>query len=362
MPLLVDLTLAFAAGLAALVTVALYSRSSAVPARPAPETARALGAALGSRPGLRRLLRSRLDREVATGFLLTLALAIAVSAGIVLGLLAYLVRALPALRHADRSVAAWAFDHRTTLSTTGLDRVTSLGTAQVVIALALLVAAFDFIRTHNRWCVPFLVAVLAGMELITLGVKDLVGRVRPALVPAAAHLGPSFPSGHSATAASFYAAAALVLGRTLGLRGRQLLAAIAVGLAIAVAASRVLLDLHWLSDVIGGLALGWGWFALCAVLFGGRLLRPTAAVDTAAATADTGTTPTPPSRLSGTGDRASEKLPRARPTGEQSGAGSELVPANAKTESLAATEALRSPGMTFSLSRFEPPREPRRNG
>jgi undecaprenyl-diphosphatase len=44
----------------------------------------------------------------------------------------------------------------------------------------------------------------------------------------------------------------------------------------------VLLDLHWLSDVVGGLALGWGWFALCAGVFGGRLLRPTAAVDVAA--------------------------------------------------------------------------------
>ena len=61
--------------------------------------------------------------------------------------------------------------------------------------------------------------------------------------------------------------------------------AAAVAIAVAVAASRVLLDLHWLSDVVGGLALGWAWFALCAVVFGGRLLRPTAAADVAAAEA-----------------------------------------------------------------------------
>jgi membrane-associated phospholipid phosphatase len=30
---------------------------------------------------------------------------------------------------------------------------------------------------------------------------------------------------------------------------------------------------HWLTDVLGGLALGWGWFALCSIAFGGRLLR-----------------------------------------------------------------------------------------
>jgi undecaprenyl-diphosphatase len=40
-----------------------------------------------------------------------------------------------------------------------------------------------------------------------------------------------------------------------------------------VAGSRVLLDVHWLTDVLGGLALGWAWFAACAIAFGGRLLR-----------------------------------------------------------------------------------------
>jgi undecaprenyl-diphosphatase len=64
------------------------------------------------------------------------------------------------------------------------------------------------------------------------------------------------------------------------------LIAVAVAIAVAVGASRALLDVHWLSDVIGGLALGWGWFALCAIAFGGRLLIPTAAADIAAAEAE----------------------------------------------------------------------------
>ena len=54
---------------------------------------------------------------------------------------------------------------------------------------------------------------------------------------------------------------------------RALLAGGAGAIAIAVAASRVLLDVHWLSDVVAGLMLGWAWFALCAIAFGGRRLH-----------------------------------------------------------------------------------------
>ncbi len=212
------------------------------------------------------------------------------------------MRSVPALQNVDNSVAGWSYDHRTSLSTSGLHAITELGSIQVVVGLTLVLAAIDFYRTRSRWSLPFLLTVLAGMELVMHGVKDLVGRVRPALDPAAASLGPSFPSGHSATSAAFYAAAALILGRTLQRRPRHMLIGLAVGIAVAVAASRVLLDLHWLSDVIGGLALGWGWFALCAVMFGGRLLRPTAAVDVAAVEAaapesDGRTTRTPESAV-----------------------------------------------------------------
>jgi hypothetical protein len=42
-----------------------------------------------------------------------------------------------------------------------------------------------------------------------------------------------------------------------------------------------LLDVHWLTDVFGGLALGWAWFAACAIAFGGRVLRYGAAAEAA---------------------------------------------------------------------------------
>ncbi len=286
MPLVADLTAALVAGLVAFLAARWYARSGSTPERPSVEVARSLSQTVKPHPGPRRLLARRLDREVASGLLLTLALLVTVLGGLVLGVLAVVVRRVPLIQHVDNSVAAWGFDHRSGPSTTGLHAITDLGSIQVVVVLAILLALLDFVRTRNRWTFLFLAVVLVGMELAQHGVKDLVGRVRPTLVPAAAQLGPSFPSGHSATAAAFYAAAALVVGRWLRRRSaRHVVIAAAVGLAVAVAASRVLLDLHWLSDVIGGLALGWAWFALAAVVFGGRLLIPTAATDVAAAEA-----------------------------------------------------------------------------
>jgi undecaprenyl-diphosphatase len=60
-----------------------------------------------------------------------------------------------------------------------------------------------------------------------------------------------------------------------------MLAGAAVAIAVGVAGSRVLLDVHWLSDVIAGVALGWAWFAVCSVAFGGRVLRFGAAAERA---------------------------------------------------------------------------------
>ena len=114
--------------------------------------------------------------------------------------------------------------------------------------------------------------VLVGEVVLVNAIKQLLHRVRPTFNPIAETLGPSFPSGHSATAAALYAAVALVLARRRCPRTRSLLAGAAVAIAIGVAASRVMLGVHWLSDVVAGLAFGWAWFALCAIAFGGRFL------------------------------------------------------------------------------------------
>jgi membrane-associated phospholipid phosphatase len=246
------------------------------------ETARKVGETARTHPRVRAFLSARLDPAAATGLLLTLAMFVAIGGGVLLGALAYLTRTNSDLTGIDNGVAKWGNRHASTTSMHLINVVTQLGGIYTIVVLCLVLAVVVTIRERNVWITPFILVVMGGDELITGTVKHLADRLRPTFNPAAATLGPSFPSGHSATAAAFYATAALLVGRRSSRTTRAVLAGLAIGIAVAVAASRVLLDLHWLTDVIAGLALGWAWFAACAIAFGGRILRFGAAAENAA--------------------------------------------------------------------------------
>src|SRR5205823_3409444 len=233
-------------------------------------------------PRLRAFFGARVDPAAATGLLLTLALVLAIGGGVLLGTLAYLTRTNSDLTGIDNSVAKWGDRHATAMSDHVINAVTQLGGIYTIVVLCAVVAVVETTRQRSVWVTPFIIAVIGGEEILTLTVKQLDDRLRPTFNPAAATLGPSFPSGHSATAAAFYATAALLLGRGRARPPRALLTGLAAGVAVGVAASRVLLAVHWLTDVIAGLSLGWAWFALCAIAFGGRILRFGAAAETAA--------------------------------------------------------------------------------
>ncbi|HEY3670736.1 MAG TPA: phosphatase PAP2 family protein [Acidimicrobiia bacterium] len=229
---------------------------------------------------------SSLDPKTETGLLLLLALVVLVAGGVILGVLAFLVRSNSALLHFDRSIAPWGEEHMTSFAQSMLDFVTSFGSTGVIVGFTVGVLVVEMIRRPSRWLPLFLIAVTIGQTIMSTQIKNLLDRVRPTANPIAHTLGPSFPSGHTTGAAACFAAFALVLGRGRSRNVQSLLAGAAVFIAIAVAASRVLLGVHWLSDVIGGLALGWGWFALCSIAFGGRLLRLGAPIEAATRVSD----------------------------------------------------------------------------
>jgi undecaprenyl-diphosphatase len=287
MPFALLIVVALLAGLVVYLVASRYPTATGEPATDASAAATdQLVKETVRHPWLARLLRGRLDPAAATGLALTLALAVAVIGGIVVGLLAYLMRSSSALASIDRSVGQWGADHATHWSTQMVQLVTDLASTPATIALIVVVGVAEMLRAPNRWIIPFLVTVVIGEVILVNTIKQLLDRVRPTFNPIAETLGPSFPSGHSATAAALYAGLALVLVRKRSPRTRALLAGVAAGIAAGVACSRVMLGVHWLSDVIAGLAFGWAWFSICAIAFGGRFLHLGAPVKKAADVAD----------------------------------------------------------------------------
>jgi undecaprenyl-diphosphatase len=234
-------------------------------------------------PRLRAHLRARVDPTAATGLVLSAAIVVLVIATTVIGVLAAMVRTNPkwGLTRFDPHVASWAARHATSSSTAFFRFITHFGGAAVVVPLAVVVAVIEARRVRSRAVWAFLLLVVGGQFLMANTIKFFVDRTRPSLLPLTGFSGTSFPSGHATAAAATYAAFALLIGRRRSLDVRAASAGAAVGFAILIAGSRVLLGVHWFTDVIAGLVIGWAWFAVCSLAFGGRLLHFGAPIEAA---------------------------------------------------------------------------------
>jgi undecaprenyl-diphosphatase len=235
---------------------------------------------------VRRALRRRFDPAQATGLALTGALLLIFLVAIAFGQLADMVTSGTGLQHLDASAARWGADHATRTSTDVLVAITWLGSTPVIIAIAVATGLLDWLR-RRRWAVlGFMVTVIWGQNLIANGIKLFLHRERPPVPHLTSATGWAFPSGHTAAAAATYAALALLLGRGRRWPVKAWLGTAAAAIVVAVGSSRVLLGVHWVTDVIAGAALGFGWFAVCSIAFGGTLLRFGATAERAQAAAD----------------------------------------------------------------------------
>lgn len=158
--------------------------------------------------------------------------------------------------------------------------VTALGGVFLsTLATIAAVVALLFLKLR-REAVLFALTVIGGWMLNNT-MKAMIGRERPTLVP---HLteagGMSFPSGHSFASAMIYIGMALAFA-SLSRRHsvRYTLIGTAMVVSSLIAWSRVLLGVHYPSDVIAGWLGGAAWAFLAAAL----LYKP------AKAAADSGT-------------------------------------------------------------------------
>ncbi|MBD8900142.1 phosphatase PAP2 family protein [Rhodanobacter sp. DHG33] len=140
--------------------------------------------------------------------------------------------------------------------------VTHIGEPALLAVAGAVVAALLASRRNWRMCIPWCVA-LGGAIISGELAKHIVKRARPfdghAFV---VETGYSFPSGHSFMSMVFFGMLAWLLLRALLPRHHRIAVAVAVGLVTVVGISRVVLQAHYLSDVLAGYALGAFWLVL----------------------------------------------------------------------------------------------------
>lgn len=180
----------------------------------------------------------------------------------------------------DEAVRVWMIAHRTPLLYKIAYFITWAGSPLVMVLLAV-VAGIWFYRRHGHRKAGIFVAAPAIGGLLSGSVKQLYGRQRP---PGGILLNErtySFPSGHSLTSAAVMVTLCYVMARE---RIISWPTAIAIGglVPFVVGLSRLYLDVHWTTDVVGGWTAGLFIACLSAAMY--EYLRrdaPSAVVDAA---------------------------------------------------------------------------------
>ncbi|MGY1729430.1 phosphatase PAP2 family protein [Geodermatophilus sp. SYSU D01062] len=163
----------------------------------------------------------------------------------------------------------YAGDDRSAPVSALLETLTTPGVTwfRVLVFLPVLV----WLVRRRAWrTVLWVVVAVTAVGPLTTGLKELVGRARPAFENGGlVYEGLSYPSGHSSGIATLVTVALVLAWPRLTAPGRRAAVAAGVALAVLVGLTRVWLGVHYPSDVVGGLCLGTAWSLLVALVAGG---------------------------------------------------------------------------------------------
>lgn len=154
-------------------------------------------------------------------------------------------------RIVDDAIAGWASADDTAFWVA----VTTLGDGAVLSTVGVLGAAV--LAWRRRWAdAAGLLAAMVAVFAIWISIRLGVARPRPVGADALTASDVGFPSGHASNSMTFAVLAVLVLGPWLGRAARVVLVLAAALFTLAVGVSRLVLGVHYASDVLAGWALG----------------------------------------------------------------------------------------------------------
>jgi membrane protein DedA with SNARE-associated domain len=165
------------------------------------------------------------------------------------------VGTLDAASNLDQSVFGILSDLRNAPGDLLMTRISMTGEAPVLLMLCAAMAAWLLIHRAWRTALAVAVAVAAEQSLVAL-LKLVFARPRPiALPPDAYEMAYSFPSSHAALAMLSFGLLAVVAGHAMGRWSKALIYSLAGMVIFLIGFSRLYLGVHWLGDVLAGVAL-----------------------------------------------------------------------------------------------------------
>ena len=145
--------------------------------------------------------------------------------------------------------------------------ITALGGATALVIFTSLISGWLLLRRQWRTTLVA-VATIAGGYGASLALKSAYGRARPTIVPPLDQVSStSFPSGHAMCSAIFYLTMGALLAHAMPRQREKIyLIAAAGGLMFLIGFSRVLLGVHYPTDVLAGWSAGTVWALGCWLL------------------------------------------------------------------------------------------------
>lgn len=165
----------------------------------------------------------------------------------------------------DDPIRNWTLAHQGALGDRLFGAASRIGGPSVIIPLSVLAGAWLRERRNLPIAGAVLLAPSAALTLFAL-IKLAYRRERPAGGALRGERTFSFPSGHSAASAAVFGTLAYVLWREEMLDD-ELAVALAFAPPIIIGASRVYLDVHYATDVLGGWAVGGVVAAMSAMVY-----------------------------------------------------------------------------------------------
>lgn len=140
-----------------------------------------------------------------------------------------------------------------------------LGGGWVATFVVPLGGAMMLLLARRRWSAAYFLAASVGSVALVQILKALFGRPRPEEMIVVSDFG-SFPSGHTANAATIAAVAVIVFPRLW-------IALVGAAWIVLMAFGRTQVHAHWLTDTVGGAAVGVGAALVVAGVFATPILR-----------------------------------------------------------------------------------------